>query len=285
MSAAQGPRAGTENLARTCCRILWRDPWGMFGPPAVVYAVCQAVGLAMGVRAPGAPEVVNHRQVAVGAGGVVPWSWWLLVVGVGTAIIVGFQVVRADSVLRSVPVSSHESVRGAIRGAGAFGLVVLIFIVPIGVILLTPGYWLYLQTTYSGSDIEDMRAIGYLYLFPFSAVAVILTPVFGRYFTLAVPVAALGEASPARSLRRSFQLTGFTTIFGELALTAIGTIAFAVILIWVSGVLIGGFGGSFAVGVWIFLVVVEPVHVAMATVFHRRARRKETPVAWADDLR
>ena len=274
-----GPPLSAAEMTRAWWRILRSRPLLMFGLPALAYAVCQVVGLLIGVQAPGWPTVVDHRQVAVGPGGLTPWTIWLLLVGVATAIIVGTQLTYAGIALWGAGRPPNGRLLGtAGRAAGCFGMLMAIFSIPVAIMLVAPAYWLNIVTTYSGSDVEDMRLVGMMALIPVSLVAMVVVPLAGRYFLFAVPVTVFENISVVKSITRSMRFSRSGDLFGPLALHGVGMILLAVGLIFAAAHVPGDFQVKFGVGMWLFLVLVEAAHVALATVLYMDTWRVEHEV-------
>jgi hypothetical protein len=245
----------------------------MFGLPAVAYAASQGLALALGVRPPGPPVVVDNRQVAFGPGGPGVWLAWLVLTGLATAAVVGVQAARAAQVLGAAPVIPRwHALR---RGAWAFGRLVLVYSPLLGAIALTPLAWLAIMVSYSGSPVEDMRPIGLLMVVPLSLAGLIVLPLIGVRSALVVPVAVLEPTRMRHSGARSAWLRQFRHLGPALALTGLGLTGLTVALIALARAIPAGFVVEFGLGGWAWLVLAEPVHLTVVTALYRQARQRE----------
>ena len=263
-------------IIRPCARVLLRKPLVMFGLPALAYAICQVLGIVCGVASPGSPTVIGQQQTSPGEGGPVPWLLWLILCGLATSVIVGIQVLVAGRLLAADnQLLSGQLFRSTGRAAASFLGLMLVFSLGILAIYSAPGYVLYIMTTYPGSDFEDMRISGLFLLTPVCLAGLVATPVIGQRFVLAVPVSVFENTNPYRSLSRSLALAKRVDIFGPFAILGLAMVIFATALIVLSSIIPVAFPLKFGIGGWLFLVLFEPVHVALAVLLFRKARRRE----------
>ena len=264
------------SVVRLCWSVLLRKPLIMFGLPIVAYGICQIVGLRLGIQPPGDPIVIDHQQVSAGVGGPGPWILWLVVVGLATALIVGVQLVAAGRVTSGdAQLLSGQTWPSALRAAGMFGVLMACFSPLILAIVSTPAYWLIIRTTYSGSDVEDMRPVGLIGAMFFTAIGLVGAPLVGMLCALSVPASVFEKINQAKSFSRAFKLFGYAKVFASFAIPGAAMILLASGMIFLSRYIDASFSVKFGIGVWLFLVLVEPVHVALAVVLYGKARRKE----------
>jgi len=270
MSQVPGP-----SVASQCRRILLRKPLVMFGLPAVVYGACHVGGLLLGLKPPVAPVMDGYLTVVPGEGGPLPWLLWLILIGAGTTVIIGVQTLAAARALEDAQLLPSEELPSTRRAASTFLLVGFNLSVPLLLILAAPAYWMIMTTTFSGSPTEDMRPLALLLFMPLTAIGLIVTPLVGVRSVLATTVSVFERTSPRQSLKRASLLSRFVKLYPPLFTLGGTMVVVGAIMIALFTAIPGAFFWKFITGMTLFLVIFEPLHVALVTVLYADARNKE----------
>ena len=215
-------------------------------------------------------------QVAVGVGGVRPWSLWIVMIALASALIVGYQIISAARAISGdANLLAGQRWHRANRAIAQFGLLVVIASLPVCAILAAPMYILNMQTTFSGSYMEDMRPIGLLVLLPMSAAMMIPTPILGAFLVLSTPAAVFENINTGKGVSRSFQLSKYVRVFRTYLPLGIAMLLLAIGLIVLASYVAVPFWVKFTVGGWLFFMLTEPLHIALATTMFDAARQFE----------